>query len=86
MQQKQIQKTKLVLIPQILLKKTDLANSKSNVENLDIDILKNIQTNLSKLKCKVDKLDVDKLVSFSVDLSELRDVVKNTVKKDVYNA
>ena len=38
------------------------------------------------MKSKVDKLDVDKLVPLHVDLSKLSDVVKNVVKKDVYNA
>ena len=38
------------------------------------------------MKGKVDKLDVDKLVHVPVDLSKLSDVVKNDVKKDVYNA
>ena len=37
------------------------------------------------MKDKVDKLDVDKLVTVSVDLSKLYNVVKNYVKKDVYN-
>ena len=61
-------------------KKKYLANLKSNVDELDIDKLKNVQTNLSNLKSKVNKLDVDKL-------SKLSDVVKNdVVKKDVYNA
>ena len=48
-----------VLIYQILLKKTDLANLKSDVDKLDIDKLKNVPTNLSNLKSKVDQLDVD---------------------------
>ena len=47
-------------------KKTDLANLKSDVDKLDIDKLKNMQTNLSNLKSKVDKLDVDKLVPVPV--------------------
>ena len=47
---------------QILLKKTDLANLKSDVDKLDIDKLKNVPTNLNNLKSKVDKLDVEKLV------------------------
>ena len=42
-------------------KKVDLANLKSNVDNLDIAKLKNVPTNLRNLKSKVDKLDVDKL-------------------------
>ena len=66
--------------------KDDLASLKSNVDKLDIDKLKNVLTNLSNLKSKVDKLDVDKLVLVPVDLSKLSDVVKNDVKKDVYNA
>ena len=41
-------------------KKTDIANLKSDVDQLDIDKLKNVPTNLSNLKSKVDKLDVDK--------------------------
>ena len=68
-------------------KNIDLANLKSNVNKLDIDILKNVPTNLSNLKSKVDELDVDKLVPVPVDLSKLSNVVKNDViKKDVYNA
>ena len=38
------------------------------------------------MKSKVDKLDVHKLAAAPVDLSKLSDVVKNVVKKDVYNA
>ena len=52
-----------VLIHQNLLKKTDLANLKSDVEKLDIHQLEKVPTNLSNLRSKVDKLDVDKLVS-----------------------
>ena len=33
-------------------KKVDLANLKSNVDNLDIDKLKNVPTNLSNLKSR----------------------------------
>ena len=67
--------------------KTDLAHSKSDVDKLDTDKLKNVPGNLSNLKSKVDKLYVDKLVSGPVDLSKLSDVVKNdVVKKDAYNA
>ena len=67
--------------------KFDLANSKSNVDKLDIDKLKNVPAHLSNLESKVDKLDVDKLEPVPVDLSELSDVAKNDViKKDVYNA
>ena len=63
-----------------------LANLKSSVDKLDFHKLKYVPTNLSNLKTKVDKLDVDKLVPVPVDLSKLSDVVKNDVKKDVYNA
>ena len=40
-------------------KKVDVAASKSNIDKLDIDKLKNIATNLSNLKSKVDKVNVD---------------------------
>ena len=54
------------------------------MDKLDIDKLKNIQTNLSNLKSKVNELDVDGLISVPVDLSKLSDVVKNdVVKKDI---
>ena len=36
-------------------KKVDLANSKTNVDKLDIDKLKNVSTNLSNLKSRVNK-------------------------------
>ena len=36
-------------------KKVDLANSKTNVDKLDIDKLKNVSTNLSHLKSRVNK-------------------------------
>ena len=67
-------------------KKTDLATLKSDADKLDIDKLKNIPTNLSNLKSKAYKLNVDKLAIVPVDLSKLIDVVKNDVKKDIYNA
>ena len=38
------------------------------------------------MRSKVHKLDVDKLVLVPVHLSKLSDLVKNYVKKDVYNA
>ena len=44
------------LIYHLLLKKKDLANSKSNVDKLDIDKLKNVPINLSNLKSEADKL------------------------------
>ena len=39
-------------------KKVDLANLKSDADELDIDKLKNVPTNLSNLESKVEKLDV----------------------------
>ena len=69
------------------VKKTDSGNLKSDVDQLDIDQLKNISTNLSNLKSKIDKLDVDNLLPVSVDLSKLSNVVQNdVVEKGVYNA
>ena len=46
----------------------------------------NVPTNFKNLKSKLYRLDVDKLVLAPVDLSKLSNVVKNDVKKDVYNA
>ena len=46
------------------VKKTDLANLKSDLDELDIDKLKNVPSGLHSLRSKVDKLDVDKLVPF----------------------
>ena len=70
-----------------MAKKVDLASLNSNVDELDIDKLKDVPTNLSNLKNKVDKLDADKLVPVPVDLSNLSNVLKNyVVKKDVYYA
>ena len=65
-----------MLIHRILLKKTDLANLKSDVDKLGIDKLKNVPSNLSNLKSKVEELDVDKLVPAPDDLSKLSDIVK----------
>ena len=68
-------------------KNTDLVNLKSDVDNLDIDKLKNIPTNLNDLKSKVHKLDIGELQTTPVDFSKLSDEVKNdVVKKYVYNA
>ena len=66
-------------------KKTDLANLKSDVDKLDTNILKYVQSGLSSLKCKVDKLDTAKLETTPVDLSKFSNVVKNVVKKTEYN-
>ena len=74
------------LINQILLKKTHLANLKSDLDKLDIDKLRNAPKNLSNLKSKSDKLGIEKLETTLVDLSKLSNVVKNiVVKKTVYD-
>ena len=67
-------------------KKTDLANFKYDVDNLDIDKLKNVPSGLISLKSKAAKLDIEKLGTIPVDLSMLSDVVKNeVVKKTIVN-
>ena len=62
-------------------KQVDLANLKSDVAKLDIDILK---TNLSNLKSKVGKFDVDKLIAGPVDLNKLSDVKKMMSLKKMF--
>ena len=64
-----------------LPKKIDLANLKSDDNELDINTVRNKTRGLSNLKSKVDKLDFDKLIPVPVDLSKLSDVVKYDVKK-----
>ena len=44
-----------------------------------------MKSNLASLKTEVDKLDTNKLVTAPVDLSKLSHVVKNVVKKTVYD-
>ena len=73
-----------MLIHHILLKKTDLANLKSDPDKLNIDKLKNVLSNLNNSKNKVDKLDVDILVPTPVDLCKLSDVVKIMLLKKIY--
>ena len=76
-----------MLMHQIFLKKTDSAQLKSEVDNLNIDKLKKVPGNLSNIKNKIDKLGVDKFVIVPVKLNKLSDVVKNDVVKiDVHNA
>ena len=67
------------MIHQILLKKTDLANLKLDVDILDIDKLRNVRSNLSNLKNEIGKLYIIKLETTVVDLSKLSNVVKNDV-------
>ena len=57
-------------------KKTDLPHLKSDVDKLDVDILKNIPTNLSNLKSKVGNFDVYELGPVPINLSKLSDVGK----------
>ena len=67
-------------------KKTNLANSKSDVGKSDIHKSKNAPNGLSNLKSKIDKLDFRELETTPVDLSKLSDVIKNgVVKKTEYN-
>ena len=68
-----------------LAKMIDLASFKSNVDNLDINKLKNVPSNLGNLKSKLDILDVDNLVPVSVDLSKLSDVLKMMLFKKCIN-
>ena len=69
--------------------KVDLSNyaTKTDIKNiLHIDTSSfALKSNLASLKTEVDKLDIDKLVPVPVDLSKLSDVVKNVVKKTVYD-
>ena len=69
--------------------KVDLSNyaTKTDLKNVtDVDTSSfALKTNLASLKTEVDKLDIDKLAPVPVDLSKLSDVVKNVVKKTVYD-
>ena len=60
---------------------TNLSNLKSNVDEVDIDKLKNVPSGLSSLKSKVDKSDIGKLETTPVDLSKLNDAIKNDFVK-----
>ena len=73
-----------VLIHQNLLKKVDLTSLKSNLDQLDIDKLKNVPSNVNNLKSKVEKLDLNKSVSAPCDLSKLSDAVKTMFLKKMY--
>ena len=46
-----------------------MVSLKSDVDELDIDKIKNVTSGLSNFKSKVDKLGIDKLAPVSVDLS-----------------
>ena len=62
-------------------KQVHLVNLKSDVDKLDIDVLK---TNLSNLRSKVDKFDVDKLIAGPVYLNKTKWCRKNDVVKKMY--
>ena len=49
-------------------KKSDLVNLKSDVDQIDIDKLKNVPSNFSNLKNKLDKLDIGKLETTPFDV------------------
>ena len=75
------------MIHHFSLKKTDLADLKSDIDKVDVDELKIVPSNLNNLKNKVDKLDIGKLERTPVDLSKRSNVVRNdVVKKYVYKA
>ena len=60
-------------------KKTDLANVKSDVDNIDIDLLKNVLSGLNSIKTKVDISNIGQSKAIQVDLIKLIDVVKTEV-------
>ena len=60
-------------------KKADLAFLKSDIDELDINKLKNVPSDWSSLKSKIDKLDIGKLETTQIDFSKLSDIVKNDV-------
>ena len=55
-----------------------------NISHVDTSSF-TLKSNRASLKTEIDKLDIDKLVPVPVDLSKLSDVVKNDVKKNVYD-
>ena len=65
------------------LKKADFSSLKTNVDKLDINKLKYVQSGLTNFKSKLYKLHVDKLVLVPVDLSKRSDVVKLMLLKRV---
>ena len=69
--------------------KVDLSNSATKTDLKDATGIDTsnfaLKSNLASLKTELDKLDIDKLVRVPVNLSKLSDVVKNDVKKTVYD-
>ena len=55
-----------------------------NVSHVDTSSFA-LKTNLASLETEVDKLDIDKLAPVPIDFSKLSDVVKNDIKKTVYD-
>ena len=69
--------------------KVDLSNYATetdlkNVTHVDTSSFA-LKANLANLKTEADKFEIDKLVPVPVDLIKLSDVVKNDVKKAVYD-
>ena len=56
----------------------------NNVTYIDTSVFA-LKTNLVSLKTEVEILDIDKLAPVPVDFSRLSDVVKNDLKKAVYD-
>ena len=69
------------MIHRVFAKSNDLAASKSDADQVDIDKLKNVPNNLTIFKSKVDKLDIGKLEISAVYWSKLSNVVKNDIVK-----
>ena len=69
--------------------KVDLPNYeiKTDIKNISHNDTSSfaLKSNLASLKTEVDKLGIDKLLPVPVDLSKPSDVVKNDVKKTVYD-
>ena len=69
--------------------KVDLSNyaTKADIKNISHADTSRfaLKSNLASLKTEVDKLDIDKLVPVLADLSKRSDVVKNDVKKNLYD-
>ena len=69
--------------------KVDLSNYATeadikNISHVDTSSFA-LKSNLAGLKTEVDKLDINKLVPVPIDLSKPSDVVKNDVKKTLYD-
>ena len=53
-------------------KKDDFASIKSNIDQLNIDILGKVLSGLNCSKSKVDRLDVDKLKPLPIDIKKIK--------------